>query len=83
MQMIELLGMSHDDVAFYATPRPLLMMDTNSHYTTYTNATMEYLSRTIAPDGAEMEAECFRKFLHLRLRPAPLPPVRTAPAAHG
>ena len=24
---------------------------------------MEYLSRTIAPDGAEMEAECFRKFL--------------------
>ena len=66
MQMIELLGMSHDDVArFYATPRPLLMMDTNSHYTTYTNATMEYLSRTIAPDGAEMEAECFRKFLSI------------------
>jgi HK97 family phage portal protein len=64
MQMMELLGMSMDDVArFYATPRPLLMMDTNSHYTTYTNATMEYLSRTIAPDGAEMEAECFRKFL--------------------
>jgi len=50
---------------FYATPRPLLMMDTNSHYTTYTNATMEYLSRTIAPDGAEMEAECFRKFLSI------------------
>ena len=66
MQMIELLGMSHDDVArFYATPRPLLMMDTNSHYTTYTNATMEYLSRTIAPDGAEMEAECFRKLLNI------------------
>jgi len=64
MQMMELLGMSQDDIArFYATPRPLLMMDTNSHYTTYTNATMEYLSRTIAPDGAEMEAECFRKFL--------------------
>jgi HK97 family phage portal protein len=64
MQMMELLGMSQDDVArFYATPRPLLMMDTNSHYTTYPNATMEYLSRTIAPDGAEMEAECFRKFL--------------------
>lgn len=64
MQMMELLGMSLDDVArFFATPRPLLMMDTNSHYTTYTNATMEYLSRTIAPDGAEMEAECFRKFL--------------------
>ncbi len=66
MQMMEMLGMSMDDVArFYATPRPLLMMDTNSHYTTYTNATMEYLSRTIAPDGAEMEAECFRKFLSI------------------
>ena len=64
--MIEILGMSQDDVArFFATPRPLLMMDTNSHYTTYTNATMEYLSRTIAPDGAEMEAECFRKFLSI------------------
>ena len=64
--MMEILGMSQDDVArFYATPRPLLMMDTNSHYTTYTNATMEYLSRTIAPDGAEMEAECFRKFLSI------------------
>ena len=64
MAMIDILSMSQDDVArFYATPRPLLMMDTNSHYTTYTNATMEYLSRTIAPDGAEMEAECFRKFL--------------------
>ena len=35
MQMMELLGMSLDDVArFFATPRPLLMMDTNSHYTT-------------------------------------------------
>jgi hypothetical protein len=39
------------------------MMDTNSHYTTYTNATMEYLSRTIAPDSREMEDEMFRKFL--------------------
>ena len=66
MAMIDILAMSHDDVArFYATPRPLLMMDTNSHYTTYTNATMEYLSRTIAPDGAEMEAECFRKLLSI------------------
>jgi HK97 family phage portal protein len=64
MQMIDILGMSQDDVArFYATPRPLLMMDTNSHYTTYTNATMEYLSRTIAPDSREMEDEMFRKFL--------------------
>ncbi len=66
MQMMEMLNMNLDDVArFYATPRPLLMMDTNSHYTTYTNATMEYLSRTIAPDGAEMEAECFRKLLSI------------------
>jgi HK97 family phage portal protein len=66
MQMIDILGMSQDDVArFYATPRPLLMMDTNSHYTTYTNATMEYLSRTIAPDSREMEDEMFRKFLGL------------------
>ena len=66
MQMMEMLSMNLDDVArFYATPRPLLMMDTNSHYTTYTNATMEYLSRTIAPDGAEMEAECFRKLLSI------------------
>lgn len=64
MQMMETLGMSLDDVArFYATPRPLLMMDTNSHYTTYTNATMEYLNRTIGPDGSEMETECQRKFL--------------------
>ena len=64
MQMMELIGMSQDDVArFYATPRPLLMMDSNSHYTTYTNATMEYLSRTIAPDSREMEDELFRKLL--------------------
>ena len=64
MQMIEMIGMSQDDVArFYATPRPLLMMDSNSHYTTYTNATMEYLSRTIGPDSREMEDEMFRKFL--------------------
>ena len=66
MQMIEILGMSQDDVArFYATPRPLLMMDTNSHYTTYTNATMEYMCRTIAPDSREMEDEFFRKFFSL------------------
>jgi phage portal protein BeeE len=64
MQLVEQLNMSQDDVArFYATPRPLLMMDSNSHYTTYTNATMEYLSRTIAPDSREMEDEMFRKLL--------------------
>ena len=45
-----------DDVArYYATPRPLLMLDTNSHYNDYTNATMEYLQRTIAPLATELE----------------------------
>ena len=64
MQLVEQLNMSQDDVSrFFATPRPLLMMDSNSHYTTYTNATMEYLSRTIAPDSREMEDEMFRKLL--------------------
>ena len=56
--------MGLDDVArFYATPRPLLMLDTNSHYNDYTNATMEYLQRTIAPDAVEIENECNRKLL--------------------
>jgi hypothetical protein len=39
------------------------MLDTNSHYNDYQNATMEYLQRTIAPDKAEMEKEIFRKLL--------------------
>ena len=56
MQMMEMLGISLDDCArYYATPRPLLMMDTNSHYNDYTNATMEYLQRTIAPLARELE----------------------------
>ena len=56
MQMMEMLGISLDDCArFYATPRPLLMLDTNSHYNDYTNATMEYLQRTIAPLARELE----------------------------
>ena len=56
MQMMEMLGISNDDVArYYATPRPLLMLDTNSHYNDYTNATMEYLQRTIAPLATELE----------------------------
>lgn len=64
MQMIELLGMSLDDVArFWATPRPLLMLDTNSHYTTPTNATMEYMMRTIQPEVIEIEQEFQRKIL--------------------
>ena len=33
MQAIEQVGMTDDDVArYWATPRPLLMLDTNSHY---------------------------------------------------
>lgn len=64
MQMMEVLNMSLDDVArFYGTPRPLLMMDTNSHYNDYTNATMEYLQRTIAPLARELEDLFDAKFL--------------------
>lgn len=56
MQLLETLNFSMDDVArYYATPRPLLMLDTNSHYNDYTNATMEYLQRTIAPLATELE----------------------------
>ena len=63
-QMIEMMGMSLDDVArYYATPRPLLMLDTNSHYNDYTNATMEYLQRTIAPLARELEDLFDAKFL--------------------
>ena len=47
----------------YATPRPLLMLDTNSHYNDYTNATMEYLQRTIAPLARELEDLFDAKFL--------------------
>lgn len=67
MQSIELLSMGSDDVArFWGTPRPLLMLDSNSHYNDYQNATMEYLQRTIAPDVREMEAELARKLLGSR-----------------
>lgn len=64
MQMIEQINLGLDDVArFWGTPRPLLMLDTNSHYNDYQNATMEYLQRTIAPEKTEMEKEIFRKLL--------------------
>lgn len=64
MQAIEQEGMTDDDVArFYATPRPLLMLDTNSHYNDYQNATMEYHTRTILPDAKDMEKEIFRKLI--------------------
>jgi hypothetical protein len=64
MQAAESLGLSYDDVArFWATPRPLLMLDTNSHYNDYQNATMEYHTRTILPDKTDMEHEIFRKLI--------------------
>jgi HK97 family phage portal protein len=64
MQLMESMNMGLDDVArFFGTPRPLLMLDTNSHYTTYTNATLEYLQRTVQPDITEMEQEMNRKLL--------------------
>lgn len=64
MQLVEQLGLSYDDVArFYGVPRPLLMLDTNSHYNDYSNATMEFMSRTIAPDKVDMEKEIFRKLV--------------------
>ena len=66
MQMIEQMNLGLDDTArFFGTPRPLLMLDTNSHYNDYQNATMEYLQRTIAPDARDIEDECFRKFLNV------------------
>ena len=64
MQLMEHMNMGLDDVArFFGTPRPMLMLDTNSHYTTYTNATLEYLQRTVQPDVTEMEQEFNRKLL--------------------
>ena len=64
MQAVESMGLSYDDVArFWGTPRPLLMLDTNSHYTDYQNATMEYHTRTILPDKTDMEKEIFRKLI--------------------
>mgnify|MGYP002508426622 CR=1 FL=1 len=65
MELVEQLNLGLDDVArFWATPRPLLMLDTNSHYTSYKDATMEYLQRTIAPDAREIEDEFNRKLLN-------------------
>ena len=64
MQMIEQLNLGLDDVArFWGVPRPLLMLDTNSHYNDYSNATMEFMSRTIGPDKTDMEKEIARKLL--------------------
>ena len=64
MQMVEQMNLGLDDVArFWGTPRPLLMLDTNSHYNDYQNATMEYLQRTIAPEKTEFEKEIARKLI--------------------
>ena len=66
MQQTEMLGMTVDDVArFYGTQRPLLMADTNSHYTTYQNARMEFMQWTVQPDVVEMEQEFNRKLLNI------------------
>ena len=63
-QLVELLNVSVDDIArFMGTPRPLLMADTNSHYNSYEQATMEYLTRTIQPLVQEIEQEITRKLL--------------------
>ena len=67
MQQVEQVNLGLDDVArYWGTPRPLLMLDTNSHYNDYQNATMEYLQRTIAPDKVDMEKEIARKLLGLK-----------------
>ena len=66
-QMVELLNVTVDDIArFMGTPRPLLMADTNSHYNSYEQATMEYLTRTIQPLVQEIEQEITRKFIDFR-----------------
>ena len=64
MQMIEQIGLSYDDCArYFGVPRPLLMLDTNSHYNDYQNATMEFHTRTILPEKADREKEIFRKLI--------------------
>ena len=67
MQVLEQINLGLDDVArFWAVPRPLLMLDTNSHYNDYSNATMEFMSRTIGPDKTDMEKEIARKLLGVK-----------------
>lgn len=67
MQLLEQMNLGLDDVArFWAVPRPLLMLDTNSHYNDYSNATMEFMSRTIGPDKNEMEKEIARKLIGMK-----------------
>ncbi len=64
MQMFEQLGATNDDVSrFFGVPRPLLMLDTNSHYNDYQNATMEFHTRTILPQKNGNEKEIARKLI--------------------
>ena len=64
MQMFEQLGATNDDVSrFFGVPRPLLMLDTNSHYNDYQNATMEFHTRTILPQKTGNEKEISRKLI--------------------
>ena len=67
MQMFEQLGLTYDDVArFWGVPRPLLMLDTNSHYNDYQNATMEFHTRTILPQKTANEKEIGRKLISFK-----------------
>ena len=64
MRMFEQMGATNDDVArFFGVPRPLLMLDTNSHYNDYQNATMEFHTRTILPQKTGNEKEIARKLI--------------------
>jgi HK97 family phage portal protein len=64
MQMFEQMGATNDDVSrFFGCPRPLLMLDTNSHYNDYQNATMEFHTRTILPQKNGNEKEIARKLI--------------------
>ena len=67
MQMFEQLGGTNDDVArYFGVPGPLLMLDTNSHYNDYQNATMEFHTRTILPQKTGNEKEIARKLIGFR-----------------
>ena len=67
MQMFEQLGGTNDALAqFFGTPRPLVMLDTNSHYNDYQNATMEFHTRTILPQKTGNEKEIARKLIGFR-----------------
>jgi HK97 family phage portal protein len=64
MQIFEQLGGTNDDVArYFGVPRPLVMLDTNSHYNDYQNATMEFHTRTILPQKTGNEKEIARKLI--------------------